>query len=188
MPYEIERKFVIKLESEDYFLAKKDKSWLIEQGYIQNLNGVSIRVRSKQYSDSKASYYLTNKFPHDDKKCIEIETAIYMEDFYLLWAKTTNRLLKRRYMEKITYPIVINGENRTGRAQADVDFFLDSENKVYFALAEIELSQYNLELPPLPKWLSDNLIYQVPWEDKRFSSYKLSNITYARNLLQELQK
>lgn len=162
MPIESEIKFVMDFnKNTEYEIEKVADGWLnIEQSYlIKNKHG-SARIRKSQ--NEKLINYDLNFKQKLNNQTIEIENGIEKADYEMLYKVSKNKLFKRRFFIE----------------DFEVDFF-KSKSETYFVMAELE----NIEEFLLPPILSDNLLYQVPKEDTRFSSKKLSNEWYAKNLL-----
>lgn len=141
------------------------KKYDIEQSYIGR--GARIRIQKK---DNKAKYLFTFK-QIVESEVVEIEKKISKLDYDLLHKESTNVVYKTRY--------------KVG--DWDVDFF-KHEGENYFVMAEIELPRGQKEPNFIPKFIEDNLIYVVEVTDQRFSSKKLSNVEYAKVLLEEISE
>jgi CYTH domain-containing protein len=107
----------------------------------------------------------------------EFEMQISNEEFERCYSICNNKLEKKRYTIKDSY-----------QNTWDIDFFFD-EGHLYFAMAECELLNFWDEKPKeVLKFVSDNKLYQVPAiEFLDYSSYKISDVHYAKNQLTFLQ-
>lgn len=66
-----------------------------------------------------------------------------------------------------------------------VDFFLDHDDATYFAMAECEMPEGQLEPKWTPEIITKALIFAVPSTDQRFSSKLVSDVRYAKTLFKE---
>jgi CYTH domain-containing protein len=136
----------------------------VRQGYLIGNGKTSVRIRVINDKD----YYLTVKH-RINGHCVEIETDISRKDFNSLWSSTTNHIHKTRYL--------IGGW--------DVDFFYYKDYR-YFAIAEIELPEDQDMPKSIPSIFSDYIVYLVSIDDNRFTSRKLSDVTYAKKLFNQI--
>lgn len=175
MPIENERKYVI-LETpavERLFQEAANRAVWIEQKYLSNEKGISLRVRLSACEGVHA-HHMT--FKRDvDGDTVEIENPISEEDFRKLWKVGFGKVTKMRYLYQ----------------GWEVDFFKDKRKQTYLAIAEIELPPKMMWPESIPEHVQNNLIYTVPvingQNDKRFSNKRLGDIDYARNLLNEVK-
>jgi CYTH domain-containing protein len=154
----------------------------ISQGYLVRGNDIGLRIRSTKHSgglgkESKKIWCLTLKQDVCDKT-IEVEHQLTEEDAEALWSKCSGKLRKTRY--------VFMTLNKYEEDIWEVDFFYDENDDLYFAMAEIELS-FGAERPPVPEFLENFVIFEVPLTDSRFSNKKLGDVEYSRNLYKELK-
>lgn len=165
---ENERKIVLSLsdglEKKMYKMA--DCILFIEQGYLVRNKGLTLRIR-KQRDEDKIKYIFTMK-KKVGKKVIEIETKISEKDYKILSGEASGWVEKTRYVV----------------GDWEVDFF--KKINTYFVMAEIELDEDVEEPEYLPHFIEENMIYKVPRDDYRFSSKKLSNIEYAKKILEKI--
>jgi CYTH domain-containing protein len=173
MPTENERKYVLNLNTEDFFRKKSVNKIIIWQGYLFASKGSSLRCR-KVESKMKMSFYLTLKSSVNGR-VVEIENQIDERDFNDLWTQCMNKLEKFRY-------IITDNKNNTW----EVDFFKDHNLQNYFCLAEFEMPEGQSQPAFLPPFIKDNLIYEVPLTDCKFSSKLLADIRHANKLYKEL--
>jgi CYTH domain-containing protein len=170
MPVENENKYVLTMSPKfEKKIRKMTKRWYyIEQSYLVRSKGSTVRLRMERNRKDKICYILTVK-QKVDEKIIEVEKKINSKDYLELSKAAEGWLTKIRY--------VIDGW--------EIDFF-KSGDETYFVMAEIEMPDGMVEPEFVPDFIQDNLIYQVPREDFRFSSKKLSDIEYAKNLFEEV--
>src|SRR5690606_16181326 len=114
-------------------------------------------------------HILTVKRKTNPFRVIEIEKKISEADYKELVPGAFGWLTKTRYIVD----------------SWDVDFFKYGV-ETYFVMAEIEMPDGMAEPSKLPDFVVGNLVYQVPREDCRFSSKKLSDLQYAKALLEEI--
>lgn len=139
----------------------------IMQGYDKN--GARVRNQDGIYTFNykmKAGDYIE-----------EFEMKISKEEFDRCYSTFSNTLEKTRYTIKDDF-------SNTW----DIDFF-KSDNEIYFVMAECEMSDPTTDYPTvmLP-FVENNLLYTVPRADSRkFSSRKLTDVNYAKNILSTLK-
>lgn len=143
----------------------------IEQSYLlRNRDGLTVRIRKQRNRKGRVKHVFTTKQRVDDK-VIEIEKKISEADYSALHKTSTGRLTKIRY--------VVDGW--------EIDFFKNGL-ETYFVMAEIELADGALQPDRLHPFVNEYLLYAVPKEDGRFSSKKLSDVGYAKKLLEEVDR
>jgi len=164
MPIENELKYVLKLDlPENSFLY--DSKSILKQYYLYN----NVRLR---HSNLDNSYIFCFKQPYKDNY-LEIETKIDKSDFDILSSTASVSLSKIRYT--INY----------GNLKWEIDFF-KKKNETYFVMAEHEMPEEQDTPKFIPDLITANQIFAVPKDDKRFSSKKLADVYYARNLYKSL--
>lgn len=171
MPIENERKFVLASNSQlEFRLAQAPgvTRGLIVQAYLET-PGVRLRVVELE---GRRHHIFTFKRPVDGK-VVEIETIITAEDFRLLWTLRKETLQKVRY----SWP--------DGRFGWDVDFFKSTDGSTYFAMAEVEMPDGDVEPPPPPPGLAPYVLFAVANGDPRFSSKRLASRQHADALMAE---
>jgi CYTH domain-containing protein len=146
--------------------AKKlaDKVYRIEQGYLFNDKGLTVRIRKQV--NRKTCYWMAVKTRVGPRRVIEVEKKISERDYLEMSVKASGWLAKFRYVI----------------GDWEVDFFKNGE-ETYFVMAEIELPDGVEKPSKIPHFISKSLLYAVPAEDCRFSSKKLSDVKYAREIL-----
>ncbi len=173
MPIENERKFVLEtdeeLETALARLAGVTRSKL-RQAY---LDVTGLRIRSIQ-ANGVTRFVFTYKRPIEGQ-IVEIETDIVAADFDRLWSIGRETLLKVRYSWD------------EGRYHWDVDFFKTAEERTYFALAEVEMPELEIEPPPVPLFLAGHSLGLVPRDDARFASKRLADQAHAERLLADIR-
>lgn len=170
MPTENEKKYVLSLDTEDKFCKLSENKVIILQGYLFSSKGTSLRLRKM-----KNKHYLTLKSSVNGR-VVEIENQIDERDFNDLWTQCMNKLEKIRYMVSDKFDNVW-----------EVDFFKDHNGTNYFALAEFEMPEGQLSPTYIPKFIRDNLLFEVPLTDCRFASKLLADIRYASDLYRVLR-
>ncbi len=171
MPTENEKKFVLRLDTEDYFRKNALREAMIQQGYLFSSKGTSLRCRK-----AKNKHYLTLK-SNVNGRVVEIENQIDERDFNDLWTQCMNKLEKIRYFL-----------SDSSKDVWEVDFFKDHKGKNYFCLAEFEMPEGQLAPDHLPKFIKDNLLFEVPLTDCRFASKLLADIRYATDLYKVIKE
>ena len=169
MPVENERKFVLHdphgaLERALGDVRPAIPRKAIRQGYLDT---VGLRIRRFD-QDGHVSHIFSYKRPVDGVM-VEIEREIDTLDFERLWK------LRRESLEKVRFSIP------AGDCQWDIDFFKDA-GRTYFALAEVEMPEGREEPPAPPAILAPHIEFLVERGDERFSSKKLADPAYARQL------
>lgn len=157
-------------------MKKSDDRIVITQGYLLRSKLQTLRIRKSVQPNGKTKHYLTVK-QDINGRIIEIEKKISSDDFRDLSEVATAWVSKTRYE-------IYDSKNKL---LWEVDFFKQNE-KNYFVMAEVELPD-GVENPNgIPEFISNHLIYSVDRLDNRFSSKKLSDITYAQDLLLEIEQ
>lgn len=165
---------MIQPECESAARELSSDQFLISQGYLSSKNKNTIRIRkSIRKSDNSDSYFFTFKV-NTAGRCIEVETEIDQRDFDDLWLLAKKKLTKIRY-------IVEHGNNIW-----ELDFLKNHKNQTYLAIAEVELPEDQLEPDIVLDLVKINNLFKVPLNDNRFSNKMLSNIKYAKKLLNEI--
>lgn len=170
MPTENELKYVLDLKVADHLVGHPVR---IQQGYIYADDTWNLRLRRSAGN----RFQMTFKY-RVGSRLVEIENDITERDFRDLWSQTTNRLVKDRY-----------SYHGVAGTIWDVDLFRDSEESVYFALAEHEMPEGQLEPQSIPMVIGKHMLYAVPpSEYTDYSSTKLGDIMYAVGKLEEICK
>lgn len=169
MPIENEIKVVLYPIEQAYDAAcyLSDKVSVIRQAYLQD-NGMTVRIRKQESKEKICHWFTFKKRVNDD--IIEIEQIISEDDFNRLSPHAFSWVHKKR--------IDVHGW--------DVDLFIGEDKKPYFCLAELEMPEGMKDPEYIPNFISNYILYQVPREDRRFSSKKLASEKYAKKMLQKL--
>lgn len=136
----------------------------ITQGYLSG----SARVRHVVPHDvpvgsPRESHIFTYKTKVVGSVC-EIETLIDPHDYHKLMLITKPVILKTRAK-------IVQGD-----LTWDIDFFkMPKSGAVYFLMAEVEMPEFQTELPTILDVLSPHMIRWVDAGDKRFNNKSLSN-------------
>lgn len=171
---ENERKYVLQPDDALIYFAKISRIYnakikTINQGYL-DVEGKS-RIRSIDGLIHKRYYYTFKDMVGSE--LMEIEQQISEEDFNLLWGNV-NRVINKK---RVTIPM--------GHNVWEVDFF-DSPTGIYFVMAECEMDRYQVTPDVIPPFINDELLYTVERDDLRFTNCKLSDRTYVKQVLEDL--
>jgi len=179
MPTENEKKYVLTLDCHTEIVKNSVAAFEILQGYVASKNGMTARIRSsRKVGKERRKHHFCFKYKVTSR-LIEIEKKIDQRDYDDLWEIALNKIWK------IRYNLLLN--TRRGEEHLwEVDFFLDEDGKVYFAMAEFEMEEGKLAPDFVPPIISKHVVFEVPLNDGRFSSRKLSNQQYASTLLEML--
>jgi len=174
MPIENERKFVLNerasgLEVELGALTGVSRH-LLRQAY---LDAPGLRIRSLE-GEGETTHVFTYKRTVEGQ-VVEVETGLSPADFARLWTQRKETLVKVRYSWT------------EGRYHWDVDFFKRDDGSTYFAMAEVEMPEEQIEPPPLPDLLAKHLLMIAPALDPRFTSKRIADQTHATELLAEIR-
>jgi CYTH domain-containing protein len=156
-------------DCERHIAQASEKAISIEQRYLGNDRGLSVRVR-KSAIEGYDSYRMTVK-QNVAGETVEIETIISKDDFTKLWSVASRSVEKTRY-------IYLGWE---------IDFFKNS-GRNYFAVAEIEMPRGQKAPDSIPPLISQYIIYNVKQGDGGFSNKLLGNVKHAQNLLKKIGK
>lgn len=172
MPTENERKFVLKNDSElEKRLAQAPgiSRALIVQAYLDT---PGVRIRAIETEGTVKRVFTFKRAV--EGQVVEIETDLDAADFARLWK------LRRETLQKVRYSWP------DGRFRWDVDFFKTAEGSTYFALAEVEMPDYERVPPPVPACLRPYLLGLAPEGDPKFTSKRLADQPKAKELLHEI--
>ena len=172
MPIENERKFVLEDDGRlERTLAARPG---ITRSYLRQayLDASGLRIRSID-SHGATRHVFSFKRLVDDQM-VEIETEIAAIDFERLWK------LRRETLEKARYSW------NEGRFHWDVDFF-KTDNRTYFALAEVEMPETETVPPPPPGLLAPYVLLLAPRNDPRFTSKRLADRLHAERLMADVR-
>ena len=133
----------------------------IEQAYL----GANTRIR--RINGQTCLFTYKHRLP--DGTSIEIETQIDSGHFGVLARDCARSLRKHRF--KLS----------AGLVTGDVDFFKsDADGANYFAMAEAEMPAGMAAPPSIHPLLQPHVLFAVPRQDRRFSSFLLTDEAYAR--------
>ena len=170
MPTENELKYALKL-SDDFEaqVAELAKIYLdINQGYVYNKDGLTLRVREAVWSDGSPEHLMTVKM-HTPDRLMEIETQICYRDFEDFWNEAQDQLSKRRYK--------VYNDNEVW----EIDFFRDN-GQTYFIMAEVELPEGKDRPDAIPSWLEHSILFEDSHRGSSLTSSKLSSVAYASSI------
>lgn len=148
-----------------------DNHIIIKQGYLAFSKGMSCRIRCATEA-GKDKWFLTFKQKVTDR-VIEIEKRVDSRDGQGLWEIAVGKLTKDRY--------VINHNE----IYWELDFF-KSDDKIYFLLAEVELSEGAPRPKLIPSIFKKHVLLEVPLTDDRFSNKRLGDVNYAKQLYEQI--
>jgi len=163
MPIENERKYVLSLDFDAGALEGWER-FEVQQAYLDD--GPRIRRFGGEH------IFTYKKWAPQARELVEIETAISREDFELLWPLCVEAVRKTRYVKE------------TADGEWVVDFLRDDKDRVYFVLAEVELSRFEMTPDEIPAEIAGHIVFAVPADDNRFTNKKLADRDYARELLE----
>jgi CYTH domain-containing protein len=173
MPIENERKFVLdeqgNLEAALANTAGVTRR-VLRQGYLDTSG---LRIRAIEAPDA-TRHVLTYKRTVDGQM-VEIETDISQIDFDRLWT------LRRESLRKVRYAW------EDGRYHWDVDFFKTEDGRTYFAMAEVEMPEEQVEPPPPAAAFASHVLLLAPRDDPRFTSKRLADRAHAERLLANIR-
>lgn len=180
MPTENERKYILTLDCEEEITSYAKKRHDIKQAYLAAKNGMTLRIRdfaTSSKTKTQERYQICLK-QQTAERVIEIEKKINKRDFDDLWNHSVSKLEKTRY--DILFKI------GTQKYLWEVDFFKrfsdDGEVSTYFAMAEHEMPEGQIDPDVIPDLIKKHLIYEVPLSDDRFGSKKIADVDYAMSL------
>lgn len=175
MPTENEVKYILSMSPSiiaDLYQAADSINY-ITQCYIYDDISSNVRVRHTRINDID-SFTLTYK-NNRHGRVIEAESIITKDDFTALKSESIATLSKTR--------LILNALDGF---KWEVDLFYDTDtNSVYFILAEIEMPEGMTEPPHIPPIIQKYMLHAAGY-DKGFSSHKLSNKQYAKDLYKTL--
>lgn len=166
MPTENERKYVLS-DPEAVLTQWPRATWSeIRQGYLPG----DARIRRMAHGDGTKDTF-TYKISAGGR-LVEVETDLETRDFDDLWPLTTRRIHKLRRPQVDDHGL-----------HWDIDLFLDSDGRMYLAMAECEMPEAMEEPPELLPALSAHLAYTVPRDRQiEFTNARLADPVYARSL------
>ena len=177
MPTENERKYVLINEPPvvQEISKRADRLLAIEQAWLHHGKHWNFRIRKTFGPHYPDPIYNATFKQHVSKRLIEIETDIDERDYFDLLKQTDSILQKTRYVIPV------------GALKWEVDLFYDKKrSNLYFVMAEIELPEGTTNPPSIPDFISNNLLFEVPVDNTKFSSRKLQNIEHAIEMYNQL--
>lgn len=178
IPIENERKYILDVDPNIFLLylinERNGGPYSIEQGYLNSHSRVRKTIRPGEMFEEEYLFTFKKLVKGDT---VELEFPISKIDFDKLWSVKKETIRKTR----------VNVS--AGKYLWEVDFFTDSKTKRdYLVMAEVELPE-GLEGPDfLPDFIQDNLLYEVPKNDKRFMNKNLTNAEEIRMLIVQLKE
>ena len=173
MPIENERKFVLDEDGQLEPRLSQTPGVTMSRLTQAYLDSAGVRIRSIE-SAGRLRHIFSFKRPVDGQM-VEIETEIDAADFKRLWTLSRETLCKTRYSWA------------DGRFHWDIDFFKTGDGRTYFALAEVEMPEYEQRPPEVPACLASHLVGPAPLGDPRFTSKRLADQSHAERLLAEIR-
>ena len=163
IPFEIERKFLIRYPDEQ-LLAKKGESSRITQTYLLGEPNTSERVRLRE-RDGVRVYTHTVKRRITDVRRIEIEREISREEYLRLLERADP---ERRVIEKTRWCLPYAGQ------MLEIDLFPFWTDRAYLEI-ELKEEDQTLVIPPeleLIREVTDDIRYtnaslarEIPWDE-----------------------
>lgn len=137
----------------------------------------SRRVRlNKGVLDTPANFGAAYSFTYKqmiDGRLLEMEMTASREDFDLALKADIGRLRKLRFR--------VYFEGNTW----DIDFLIDENNAIYFAMAEVEVYPEDAQCPAVPKKLAPYVEFVVPREHSYiFTNARLTDREYADRVME----
>lgn len=176
MPTEHEYKYAIsmnllKQHSEEQLRVMCSNLIHIQQGYLAFSKGMSCRVRcSTEWGKDK--WYLTFK-QKVSKRTIEIEKKLDERDGGDLWSVAVGKLKK----DRLIFP--------HDSIKWELDLF-KSDSEIYFIMVEVELKEGEVRPKTVLPLLKNFVLFEVPQCDDRFSSKRLADVNFSKQLYNEL--
>ena len=178
MPVENERKLLIRHSDPAQLLQTLKRSsdaetYDITQGYLSG----SARIRHvvphrSTYSDEQHLFTYKTKVGGNT---VEIETEISIHDYEKL--------------SLIVKPVVHKTRVKIRRNQYtwDIDFIKTPKSgSIYLVMAEVEMPEFETDVPEIIEHLSAHAVRWVDASDKRFNNRNLANVKKVTRLFNEL--
>lgn len=179
MPIENERKLLLGLSRAQELLTVLKQHigqhsielFDITQGYLSS----NARVRqSTPHVTGLDKFYFTYK-KRIGEQTIELEQSISVHDYQKLFL--------------ISKPVVVKTRARIDMSgyHWDVDFLRKHKSgEIYIAMAEVEMPEFQNELPPIHPLLEPYALRWIDATDKRFNNRNLANVKRAQRAQQEV--
>ena len=147
----------------------------ITQGYLSGSARVRHVVPHDPEPGSPREYHIfTYKTKVVGSVC-EIETLIDPHDYHKLMLITKPVILKTRAK-------IVQGD-----LTWDIDFFkMPKSGSVYFLMAEVEMPEFQTDLPTMLDVLNPYMIRWVDVGDKRFNNKSLGHLNKVKKLLKDI--
>ena len=169
MPVEFEFKFVLKDAEKLLGQFREEDLIRIDQIYLKD--GARFR-RLQQGQKVKHVFTYKNKIAG---RLLEVETPISQDDFELAEQGKVRELHKIRVIFRDPHTALV----------WDLDFLLDANRQIYFAMAELEREEGNHSPVRIADMLKPHIELAVPYEDSRiFTNHKLTDQSYAATVLE----
>lgn len=169
MPVEFEMKFVLKDAEKLLGQFREEDLIRIDQIYLKD--GARFR-RLQQGQKIKHVFTYKTKIAG---KLLEIETPVSQEDFELAEQGKVRELHKIRVIARDPHTALV----------WDVDFLLDANRQIYFAMAELEREDGDHSPVYLADFLRPHVELAVPYEHSTiFTNHKLTDEAYAATVLE----
>jgi CYTH domain-containing protein len=177
MPIENERKLILDPSGSQQLLSDlrkiPDVKFMdITQGYLSS--GARIRHIVFHGPPTEDQYLFTFKVKVMGAVC-EIECPITPHDYHKLMLITKPVILKTRAK-------IVQGD-----LTWDIDFFkMPKSGAVYFLMAEVEMPEFQTDLPTMLDVLNPYMIRWVDVGDKRFNNKSLGHLNKVKKLLKDI--
>jgi CYTH domain-containing protein len=181
MPIENERKLLLRHNMSEQLIQELSA---VPQAYVQDITQSYLpqggRIRCIR-SSTTTSHVFTYKCDVDDQT-VEVETDISLGDYAKLSKISTHTVHKTRISICENTPLSFLIQRPL---LWDVDFFRDAQQRIYLALAECEMPEFQTVLPDILPYLQPHAVCWIPADDKRFASKRLHNPDKVHELLSE---
>lgn len=169
MPVEFEFKFVLKDAEKLLGQFREEDLIRIDQIYLKD----GARFRRLQQGQ-KVKHVFTYKTKIAGR-LLEIETPVSQGDFELAEQGKVRELHKIRVIFRDPHTALI----------WDLDFLLDENRRIYFAMAELEREEGDHSRIHISDFLHNHIELAIPYEDSRiFTNHKLTDQSYAATVLE----
>lgn len=177
MPIENERKILLDHTKSDLLLADLRKNPDVEfmdvtQGYLSG--GARIRHVVSHKASNEDKYVFTYKVKVMGST-VEVESPLCPHDYHKLMLIVKPLVLKTRAK--------IQQDDLTW----DIDFFKTPKSgQVYLSMAEVEMPEFQTEVPELHPLLHPYALKWIDLGDKRFNNKNLANLNKVKKLLKDI--
>lgn len=132
------------------------------------------RFRSSTIGDRDPTYTFNMKIDLECGRVEEFEYNITQDVFDRMSDLCISSLTKTRFV------------THQKECHWDIDIFFHGD-KPYFCMAEVEMPPEQERVDRIPKCVADYFVCEVSRTDKRFTSKKLTDVKYARDLFNEIK-